>query len=228
MATRKRKNLDLPIVDEAAPIGLAHASSRRDDLADNRDSLALRRKNERLTREREKLRRELTAAHVRIAELERLADEDALTPIANRRAFVRELTRMIAFARRYRLPSSLVYVDVNGMKQINDAHGHPAGDAALRHVVRLLCENVRSSDMVGRLGGDEFGIILTQANQEQAERKAAVLSETIAATPLRWGDVAIPVSAAFGVYSFAEADDAQVAIEAADQAMYRHKRNPRR
>ena len=131
---------------------------------------------------------------------------------------------MIAFTRRYGVPSSVVYFDVNGMKQINDTHGHPAGDAALRHVADVLCKNVRSSDIVGRLGGDEFGVILAQTNQEQANAKAASLAEAIGTTPLRWGKCAIPVSAAYGVYSFSGSDDAQVAIEAADKAMYQQKR----
>jgi diguanylate cyclase (GGDEF)-like protein len=174
--------------------------------------------------ENDAMRRELEAARARIVLLERLADEDALAPVANRRAFVRELSRMIAFTRRYGPPSSVVYFDVNGMKQINDTHGHPAGDAALRHVADILCKNVRSSDIVGRLGGDEFGVILTQTNQEQATTKATALAQEIGAAPLRWGETRITVSAAYGVYSFSGSDDAQVAIEAADKAMYRQKR----
>jgi len=177
-----------------------------------------------LVAEREAMQRELEDARTRIVQLERLADEDSLAPIANRRAFVRELSRMIAFTRRYGPPSSVIYFDVNGMKQINDTYGHPAGDAALRHVAEVLCQNVRETDIVGRLGGDEFGVILTQANQEQANTKAALLAQAIAGTPLYWGKVEIGVSAAFGVYSFTGTDDAQVAIEAADKAMYRHKR----
>ncbi len=180
----------------------------------------------RMSAEGDHLRRELEDARAQIALLERLADEDALTPIANRRAFVRELTRMIAFTKRYGVPSSVVYFDVNGMKQINDAHGHPAGDAALRHVAKTLLDNIRSSDIVGRLGGDEFGVILSHTSQEQANRKAVLLAKAIAMAPLRWGDADIGVSAAYGVYSFSAKDDAHVAIEAADRAMYRQKRAP--
>jgi diguanylate cyclase (GGDEF)-like protein len=179
-----------------------------------------------LVEEREALRHELAEARTQIAQLERLADEDALTPIANRRAFVRELTRMIAFTKRYGVPSSVVYFDVNGMKQINDNHGHPAGDAALRLVAKTLLDNVRLSDVVGRLGGDEFGVILAHTNQEQANAKADALAQAIGASPLRWGGVDIRVSAAHGVYSFTGGDDAHVAIEAADRAMYRQKRTP--
>jgi diguanylate cyclase (GGDEF)-like protein len=179
---------------------------------------------EQLRAERDAMQRELEAARARITQLERLADEDSLAPIANRRAFVRELSRMIAFTRRYGPPSSVIYFDVNGMKQINDTHGHPAGDAALRHVAEILTKNVRESDIVGRLGGDEFGVILTQTNQEQANAKGISLAQAISATPLRWGKFEIPISAAYGVYSFTGSDDAQVAIEAADKAMYKQKR----
>jgi len=178
----------------------------------------------RLRAEREAMQRELDDAKARIVQLERLADEDSLAPIANRRAFVRELSRMIAFTRRYGLPSSVIYFDVNGMKQINDTHGHPAGDAALRHVAEILSKNVRESDIVGRLGGDEFGVILAQTNQEQATAKGVALAQAIGAAPLHWGKFEIAVSAAYGVYSFAGTDDAQVAIEAADKAMYKQKR----
>ena len=178
----------------------------------------------RLAAERDRLRDELAKARGRIAALERLADEDALTPVANRRAFVRQLTRMIAFTHRYGVPASVVYFDINNMKQINDEHGHPAGDAALRHIATVLSENVRSSDIVGRLGGDEFGVILAQTDEAQAHSKAAALAAAIVATPLRWEGLKIAVSAAFGVYAFSGSDDPQRAIEAADRAMYRQKR----
>ncbi|HEY1798181.1 MAG TPA: GGDEF domain-containing protein [Stellaceae bacterium] len=179
-----------------------------------------------LIAEREALRRELDEAKAQIVQLERLADEDALTPIANRRAFVRELTRMIAFTKRYGVPSSVVYFDVNGMKQINDNHGHLAGDAALRLVAKTLLDNVRSSDVVGRLGGDEFGVILAHTNEEQAKAKAEALANALSSEPLRWAGADIRVSAAHGVYSFTAGDDPQVAIESADRAMYRQKRAP--
>jgi diguanylate cyclase (GGDEF)-like protein len=178
----------------------------------------------RMYSEGEAMRRELEEARARITQLERLADEDSLAPIANRRAFVRELSRMIAFTRRYGPPSSVIYFDVNGMKQINDTHGHPAGDAALRHVVAILCQKGRESDIVGRLGGDEFGVVLAQTSHDQANAKGKALAEAIGATPLHWGTHRISISAAYGVYSFSGADDAQVAIEAADKAMYHHKR----
>lgn len=178
----------------------------------------------RLAAERDRLRDDLAKARGRIASLERLADEDSLTSVANRRAFVRQLTRMIAFTHRYGVPASVVYFDLNNMKQINDAHGHPAGDAALRHIATVLRDNIRSSDIVGRLGGDEFGVILAQTDEAQAHNKAAALAAAIAAAPLRVGDLSIAVSAAYGVHAFSGTDDPQHAIDAADRAMYQQKR----
>jgi diguanylate cyclase (GGDEF)-like protein len=172
----------------------------------------------------DQVRRELQEARGRIAFLEKLVDEDPLMPVANRRAFVRELTRMMAFARRYGVAGSIVYFDVNGMKQINDVYGHAAGDAVLLHVARLLVENVRNTDIVGRLGGDELGVLLVQTDQPLAERKAAELAATVEQNPLLWQGQPLALSVAHGVYSFAGGEEAGDVIEAADQAMYRQKR----
>ena len=178
----------------------------------------------RLAAERDHLQSELAKAHGRITALEHLADEDPLTALANRRAFVRQLTRAIAVTHRHGVPASIIYFDVNNLKQINDEHGHPAGDAALRHVATVLHDNVRSSDIVGRLGGDEFGVVLAYIDEAQAHDKAVALAEAIAGTPLRWGDLAIPVTAAYGIYAFSGTEGPQHAIEAADRAMYQQKR----
>jgi diguanylate cyclase (GGDEF)-like protein len=173
------------------------------------------------------LRRQLDDAKGRIAFLERLADEDSLMPIANRRAFVRELSRMMAVAQRYGTPASVVYFDLDGLKRINDRLGHAAGDAALQHVARILVESVRTSDIVGRLGGDEFGVILVQTDDDTATRKAASLGETIAARPLLWEGEEIALSASWGVHSFTGAENAAAAIDAADRAMYARRKEQR-
>jgi diguanylate cyclase (GGDEF)-like protein len=170
------------------------------------------------------LRRELGDARQRIGYLERLADEDPLMPIANRRAFVRELTRMMSFAQRYGTAASIVYIDVNDMKLINDSNSHAAGDAALMQVARVLLDNVRNTDVVGRLGGDELGVLLVQTDQPLAEQKAAQLAGAVAATPLRWQDRDIPLSISYGVYSFSGSENAGEALDAADRAMYQAKR----
>jgi diguanylate cyclase (GGDEF)-like protein len=171
-----------------------------------------------------RLREELEQARKRIGYLEELADRDALAPVMNRRAFVRELARMIAFAERYGVAGSVLYLDVDGMKQVNDTHGHAAGDAALQQVAEILLGNIRKSDVVGRLGGDEFGVILAQASPEEGAAKAAVLAAAIEASPAEWRGTKLELGVSFGVYTFAGGEQAAEALDAADKAMYAQKR----
>jgi len=96
------------------------------------------------------LRGEVSRLKGRLAEVETLADRDVLTPLLNRRAFVRELHRIGAFPARYGAPASLVYFDLDGFKSVNDRFGHAAGDAALREVAGRLLANTRETDIVGR------------------------------------------------------------------------------
>jgi diguanylate cyclase (GGDEF)-like protein len=170
------------------------------------------------------LRRELGEARARIGYLERLADEDPLVPVANRRAFVRELTRMMSFAERYGTSASIAYFDINNLKQINDRYSHAAGDAALQQVARTFIDNIRNTDVVGRLGGDELAVLLVQTDQPLAEQKAAQLAGAVAATPLVWQGQTIPLGVSFGVYSFRGGENAGDALDAADRAMYQAKR----
>lgn len=170
------------------------------------------------------LREQLGTTLARLAEVERLANEDSLAPINNRRAFLRHVARTIAYVERYRTASSLLYFDLNDLKSINDTHGHGAGDAALIHVARILRDHTRSSDAVGRLGGDEFGVILTHADTGAAWQKAETLAHAIAATEFAWNGTVIPVSVAHGAYCLAPGDDPKDALSAADAAMYQQKR----
>ena len=176
-----------------------------------------------LMAEVDSLRRELEQSRARIEYLERLADQDSLAPVANRRAFVRELTRIMAFSARYDVPASVVYFDVNGLKEINDTHGHAAGDATLMRVADVLIENLRESDVVGRLGGDEFAVILSQGDEAAAAEKAKSLVDAIEGRPLDWNGVEIPIRVAYGTYTFRGDDDAGDALAAADRAMYARK-----
>ena len=175
----------------------------------------------------DRLRRDLEEARNRIAYLERLADEDTLMPIANRRAFVRELSRMMAFAQRYGAPASVIYFDVDWLKLINDQYGHAAGDAALLHIAQTLIDSVRNSDIVGRLGGDEFGVLLVQTDEATALHKAASLAVEITKRPLLWQGGEIPLSASYGTHSFHGTEDVGAALAAADRAMYLRKKEQR-
>ena len=179
----------------------------------------------RLLEEVQSVREELDQAKRRIAFLERLSDEDPLLPIVNRRAFVRELGRFMSYAERYNSPGVVVYFDVDGMKTVNDTHGHSAGDEVLRHVAEVLVENVRESDVVGRLGGDEFGVILAQVDLETASHKAKELIEAIVTTPVVCQGTELTVSVAYGLHRFAGGEEVDDMLSAADRAMYVNKRS---
>ena len=171
----------------------------------------------------DRLRQELEARERRIAYLERLADEDPLTPILNRRAFVRELSRMMAYAERYGVTSSVLFFDVNGMKRINDTFGHATGDDVLTNIANCLLGNVRSSDVVGRLGGDEFGVLLAQTDERAAANKAADLAAVIQADTGALEGKTLDVSVSFGVFTFDGKGEPQEVLDAADKKMYRQK-----
>ena len=177
-----------------------------------------------LMSEVDNLRRELNQTRARLDEVEKTADQDGMLPLLNRRAFVRELTRHISLAGRYNTPTSLIYFDLNRMKQTNDTLGHAAGDAVLAHFAEVLTAHVRDSDCVGRLGGDEFGVLLSHANQERALRKADDLAKKLEASPTKWNGNVIPVSFAYGAFELKSGDNPDVAMARADQAMYEHKR----
>lgn len=172
----------------------------------------------------ESLRRELQQAKSRLEETEKAADQDHLLPLLNRRAFVRELTRYIAYSARYGTPASLVYFDLDGFKAVNDSFGHAGGDAVLTHFANVLQSQVRDSDVVGRLGGDEFGVILSHATQAQAHNKATALAEKLKAEPALYRGTAIPVPFSYGAFELIGGESADSAITRADEAMYAHKR----
>lgn len=170
------------------------------------------------------LRREVSGLRERLRESEQLADRDPLIPVLNRRAFVRELSRVIAYGRRYGDPASLVYFDIDNFKQVNDAHGHAAGDAALHHLAKLVLGHVRETDIVGRLGGDELGLILSRTDEATAKSKALSLSDRVASQPLRYGGHEIRLSISVGAAAFTGEDGPDEALARADRAMYEAKR----
>ena len=176
-----------------------------------------------LMAEVDKMRGEVEEQRARIAYLEQLADQDSLTPVVNRRAFVRELSRFVSYGERYGTPSSVIYFDLNGLKGINDTFGHPAGDAALQRVAEILTENIRESDFVGRLGGDEFGVLLAHADEAAATEKALQLVDAIESSSIDWEGTTIPLKVAFGAYTFKGGDTANDALAEADKKMYAQK-----
>ena len=138
------------------------------------------------------LTREIETLRAEVERLRLLADHDTLTPVLNRRAFVRELSRTIAYCRRYGATAAVLYLDLDGFKAVNDQFGHPAGDAALVRIAELLTAHVRESDVVARLGGDEFAVLLLQVDAEAAAAKARSLAEAIAAEAFAFEGRVVP------------------------------------
>jgi diguanylate cyclase (GGDEF)-like protein len=169
------------------------------------------------------LEAELAAARAKVAELEAKADIDPLLDIFNRRGFERELTRALAYVKRYGTQTALVYLDLDGFKPVNDAHGHAAGDAVLRTVAATLVRNVRASDTVARLGGDEFAILLWNLGEGHAAAKAAALEDAIGTAATAWNGMTLVVGASAGYAPIAPSDEAAEVLARADHAMYVRK-----
>ena len=137
---------------------------------------------------------------------------------------MRELGRGLAFIQRYGGPASLIYFDLDGFKAVNDRFGHAAGDTALGAVAERLAANVRESDIVGRLGGDEFGVILVHADLATAAAKAAALAQAIESAPAQCGEWLVPLKVSYGVRKVVPGLGPDQVLAAADAAMYARKR----
>jgi diguanylate cyclase (GGDEF)-like protein len=174
----------------------------------------------RLANENDGLKATLADLRVRLEELERLADTDTLLPLPNRRAFLRVLERVLHQAARYDTPAAVLYIDLNGLKAINDCHGHQAGDAVLLHVARILKASLRAGDMVARIGGDEFGLILDHLDEPEARAKAGLLARTVASEPVDLGRASVGVSVTAGLAMVRAGDAVETVLARADAAMY--------
>lgn len=210
----------------------SHARRRRMDaliqIPDHEMSPKVRTMLTLLMGELDRMRSELDRAEDRMEALASVVDEDPLVPVLNRRGFLRELERGIAYVNRYSATASLVFMDFDDFKAVNDAYGHAAGDAALTHAAELIVTNIRRSDLVGRLGGDEFALLLHQADYAAAERKANGLIRLVSESPvlLDAGPLTLHISA--GVAEIQKDDTADKVLARADQAMYRAKRGESR
>lgn len=176
-----------------------------------------------LMQEVDTLRRELDGMKKRLAAEKQLADQDPLLPIYNRRAFVRELTKAQASVERYHGKASLVYIDLNNFKTINDTFGHQAGDHVLQKISRRLVESVRETDVVGRLGGDEFGLILANTSQEASSVLIARLLDGLQLQPVSWQNQPLDISMACGIVSINPGEDVEEIMALADNEMYLQK-----
>src|ERR1700752_2635544 len=134
---------------------------------------------DRLLAEIDRLRAQIAELEQRVEQLDLLAHQDPLVCLPNRRGFMRELDRLVDRAKRYGEKAAMLYVDLDGRKMINDTFGHKAGDEAVVEGAQLLGGGGRRSDVVARIGGDEFGILLSHADEISAHDTAGRLVDLI-------------------------------------------------
>lgn len=160
----------------------------------------------------------------RIEHLENLSITDELTNIMNRRGFMIELRRSLARAAREDLGGSILMVDLDRFKKINDNFGHAAGDALLQTVAESLKTRVRETDVVGRLGGDEFAILMPNIDPGTAADRMALVEQGLKGRCHYWKGADIPIRASLGLAHYTKQDSEISVIERADIAMYSSKR----
>ncbi len=161
--------------------------------------------------------------------LEHLATHDALTGVHNRKQFDTRLAEEIGRARRYQRELSIIMIDIDHFKQINDAYGHPVGDQVLQAFAAVIKESIRQHDSAGRYGGEEFVILLPETSLQDAVDFAERLRKQVAALSIDAGSKSpIRITASFGVSCFPEPSaDCEQLIKLADEAMYRAKNSGR-
>lgn len=162
-------------------------------------------------------------------ELVTLAERDSLTGLYNRRQFMHMAEIELVRADRMPRGTSLLMVDLDYFKKVNDQHGHPAGDGVLQQVAAILLGNVRASDLVGRMGGEEFIVLLPYTTPDHAMLVAEKLRLALREHPLKIENLELPMTASFGVTGITETQKAplQALYAAADMALYNAKHGGR-
>lgn len=180
---------------------------------------------EMLRLEVQNLLRENQTLKIAVAELERIVDRDTLTPLYNRRYFMHALIKRRARLQRHNQPCALLYIDVDGLKSINDAHGHAAGDFALLRVAELLRANIRASDIAARIGGDEFALLLDQLDEQAALEKGQRLNTVLSQTRIDFSGRTFELSASIGCIMITPNENEDQLLARADKEMYRVKQS---
>lgn len=171
------------------------------------------------------LARENMQLQARIADLERLAAQDTLTPLFNRRYLMQELDRWCWRAHRYGGTFGLLYLDVDRLKAVNDTHGHAAGDAVLCGIAEALVGATRKSDVIARMGGDEFAVLLDSIGAEKLQNKAASVRRLLTARAVKTPDPILKINVSVGHCLIAPGSRARDVLIEADRAMYADKRS---
>ena len=158
-----------------------------------------------------------------IGELRKLAESDSLTNTFNRRSFFMLLDKAVSAANRNQAALSVLLIDLDHFKQINDTHGHRVGDEVLCHFVSVASGCLRAEDVLGRIGGEEFAVFLPNAEMTEAQQIAERLCAGVAEQVLKRTEGDIPLTISIGIAQYKPDDDAESVLGRADEAMYRAK-----
>jgi diguanylate cyclase (GGDEF)-like protein len=185
--------------------------------------------------EREHLELLADKLYQKVSELEKANDRlrnlsltDGPTSLNNRRGFMILATGLLKFARRADYPASLLYIDMDSLKHINDTFGHAAGDAALTHFAKILTDTFRDSDVIGRLGGDEFVVLMVDATENDLTSMQARLQSNVDAHNRQADGHALSFSLGVIRVDSNSTDTMEVLLSQADAAMYKHKQSRKR
>ncbi|HKJ70296.1 MAG TPA: GGDEF domain-containing protein, partial [Gammaproteobacteria bacterium] len=168
--------------------------------------------------------RDVTERKAREAELERLATTDPLTGSVNRRKLYDLLDHQLHQRRRYGTPVSLVVVDIDFFKEVNDRHGHEVGDRVLLEFARAIRGALREPDVLARTGGEEFVILASQTDRDGALSITRKVAETVRALRVEGAEA---ITASFGVAEAGLSEERDELLRRADQALYRAKEGGR-
>jgi diguanylate cyclase (GGDEF)-like protein len=161
-------------------------------------------------------------------QVQELAITDSLTGIFTRKHYLERLAEEIDYSRQFNYPFSLLMLDIDHFKGINDHYGHLVGDAVLRFVAKLIKDNLRQVDLLCRYGGEEFSIILTNTDKDGAKLAAERIRQSVENSPVKVYDEDLKVTISIGVTTFpGDARNSQKLIETADKALYKAKQNGR-
>ena len=174
-----------------------------------------------------RLQQELSTARQRLLEAEREARTDPLSKLPNRRAFVERAEELLSIYRRTGHPFSLILLDADHFKAVNDEHGHAAGDAALAMLARVLRETARATDHVSRLGGEEFAVLLPHTGMAQAMTAAERLRARIERSVLKHAGIDVRVTVSAGAAEIQPAETTDDLVARADAALYEAKQTGR-
>jgi diguanylate cyclase (GGDEF)-like protein len=171
-----------------------------------------------LISEMDRLRAEIEQRDARLEFTEKEAEQDCVLPIPNRRGFLREAGRLIHMAERSGIPGALVRLDVRTYERVKQAHGLEAAEDLMRHVVRILHQGLRQTDILGALGGADLAILMPQATTEAADHKISTLVAGLAGQDFHWNEESFPLEIVWRARGFVAEEPADVAMKHCDPA----------